>query len=132
MVGNGANMIAAQEILKRRKCANRQIIMITDGKPSAIHEEGGLYKNPFGLDRKVVGRIQHDRQIADFLNRIYQKSRFLIAFPGQRSGIYIDHLGPGFLAGQHQLLNRFGVQICNGRLNRWLRNLKIIGNQDHS
>jgi uncharacterized protein with von Willebrand factor type A (vWA) domain len=51
-----AGLIAAQEILKRRKSANRQIIMITDGKPSAIHEEGRLYKNPFGLDRKVVAK----------------------------------------------------------------------------
>lgn len=51
-----AGLIAAQEILKRRKATNRQIIMITDGKPSAIHEEGHLYKNPFGLDRKVVAK----------------------------------------------------------------------------
>jgi len=51
-----AGLIRAQEILKRRKTANRQIIMITDGKPSAIHEEGRLYKNPFGLDRKVVAK----------------------------------------------------------------------------
>jgi uncharacterized protein with von Willebrand factor type A (vWA) domain len=51
-----AGLIAAQEILKRRKATNRQIIMITDGKPSAIHEEGRLYKNPFGLDRKVVAK----------------------------------------------------------------------------
>ena len=51
-----AGLITAQEILKRRKSTNRQIIMITDGKPSAIHEEGRLYKNPFGLDRKVVAK----------------------------------------------------------------------------
>jgi len=51
-----AGLIAAQEILKRRKSANRQIIMVTDGKPSAIHEDGRLYKNPFGLDPKVVAK----------------------------------------------------------------------------
>ena len=51
-----AGLITAQEILKRRKTANRQIIMITDGKPSAIHEDGRIYKNPFGLDRKVVAK----------------------------------------------------------------------------
>ena len=51
-----AGLIMAQEILKRRKGANRQIVMITDGKPSAIHEEGRLYKNPFGLDRKIVAK----------------------------------------------------------------------------
>ncbi len=51
-----AGLVTAQEILKRRKATNRQIIMLTDGKPSCIHEEGHLYKNPFGLDRKVVAK----------------------------------------------------------------------------
>ncbi len=51
-----AGLIAAQEILKRRKAPNKQIFMITDGKPSCIHEDGGLYKNPFGLDQKVVAK----------------------------------------------------------------------------
>ncbi|MHC4161809.1 MAG: vWA domain-containing protein [Planctomycetota bacterium] len=51
-----AGLISAQEILKRKRSANRQIIMITDGKPSAIHEEGRLYKNPYGLDPKVVAK----------------------------------------------------------------------------
>ncbi len=51
-----AGLIMAQEILKRRKGTNRQIVMITDGKPSAIHDEGRLYKNPFGLDRKIVAK----------------------------------------------------------------------------
>ena len=50
-----AGLVAAQEILKRRKGANRQIILITDGKPSAIHEEGRIYKNPMGLDPWVLG-----------------------------------------------------------------------------
>jgi uncharacterized protein with von Willebrand factor type A (vWA) domain len=51
-----AGLILAQDILKRRKGANRQIVMLTDGKPSAIHEEGRIYKNPFGLDAKVVAK----------------------------------------------------------------------------
>ena len=36
--------------------ANKQIFLITDGKPSAIWEHGRLYKNPFGLDLKIVNR----------------------------------------------------------------------------
>src|SRR5580765_2316024 len=40
----------AQRILATRKVANKQIFMVTDGKPSAIREHGRLYKNPFGLD----------------------------------------------------------------------------------
>ena len=31
--------------------------MITDGKPSAITEaDGGIYKNPMGLDRRIVNK----------------------------------------------------------------------------
>ena len=51
-----AGLRMAQQILTRRKVANRQIVMITDGKPSAIWEGGRLYKNPFGLDPKIVNK----------------------------------------------------------------------------
>ncbi len=51
-----AGLRLAQDILKREKKANRQIFMITDGKPSAITEHGALYKNPYGLDPKIVNR----------------------------------------------------------------------------
>ncbi|MFQ5605243.1 MAG: VWA domain-containing protein [bacterium] len=43
-------------ILKRKRNVNKQIFMITDGKPSAIFDRGRLYKNPFGLDRKIVNQ----------------------------------------------------------------------------
>ncbi len=43
-------------ILKRKRNANKQIFMITDGKPSAIFYRGRLYKNPFGLDRRIVNQ----------------------------------------------------------------------------
>ncbi len=45
----------AQRLLLRKKHPNRQVFMITDGKPSAIHDGGRLYKNPFGLDPRIVG-----------------------------------------------------------------------------
>src|SRR6266849_2440157 len=41
-------------LLARRKQPNKQIFMITDGKPSAITENGRIYKNPFGLDMRIV------------------------------------------------------------------------------
>jgi len=46
----------ARQILVRKKHTNRQIFMITDGKPSALFEDGCLYLNPFGLDRKIVNK----------------------------------------------------------------------------
>ena len=51
-----AGLQVAQRVLASRKGVNKQIFMITDGKPSAIHEHGRLYKNPFGLDPKIVNK----------------------------------------------------------------------------
>ncbi|MDP2320934.1 MAG: hypothetical protein Q8O42_16525 [Acidobacteriota bacterium] len=46
----------ARRILERQRKDMRQIIMITDGKPSALTQPDGLiYKNPFGLDPFVIG-----------------------------------------------------------------------------
>jgi Ca-activated chloride channel family protein len=46
----------ARDILRKRRAANRRILLITDGKPSCIFDKGRLYKNPFGLDPLVVER----------------------------------------------------------------------------
>ena len=46
----------ARRILERQRKDMRQIIMITDGKPSALTQpDGRIYKNPFGLDPFVIG-----------------------------------------------------------------------------
>ncbi|HLZ12255.1 MAG TPA: VWA domain-containing protein [Candidatus Acidoferrum sp.] len=46
----------AQRILLRQRKDMRQIVMITDGKPSALTlDDGRIYKNAFGLDPFVVG-----------------------------------------------------------------------------
>jgi Ca-activated chloride channel family protein len=44
----------SRSILARQKQPNKQIFLITDGKPSAITENGRIYKNPFGLDMRIV------------------------------------------------------------------------------
>ena len=44
----------ARQILSRKKHANKQIFMITDGKPSALVEDGELYLNPMGLDKRIA------------------------------------------------------------------------------
>jgi Ca-activated chloride channel family protein len=47
----------AQRILKQQRKDMKQIIMITDGKPSALTlEDGRIYKNAFGLDPLVVSQ----------------------------------------------------------------------------
>ncbi|MCC5877042.1 MAG: VWA domain-containing protein [Candidatus Sumerlaeia bacterium] len=55
-----AGLQAALKILQKRKQANKQVFMITDGKPSAIWEGGMLYKNPFGLDPKIVAQTVNE------------------------------------------------------------------------
>jgi uncharacterized protein with von Willebrand factor type A (vWA) domain len=52
-----AGLRMARGLLERSKAENRQVFMITDGKPSALTEEGGrIYKNPMGLDRRIVNK----------------------------------------------------------------------------
>jgi len=47
----------AQKMLARQRKDMKQIIMITDGKPSALTlEDGRIYKNAFGLDPLVVSQ----------------------------------------------------------------------------
>jgi len=47
----------AQRILQRQRKDMKQIIMITDGKPSAVTlPDGRIYKNAFGLDPMVVSQ----------------------------------------------------------------------------
>jgi Ca-activated chloride channel family protein len=50
-------LILAQKLLLQERKDMRQIVMITDGKPSCLTlEDGRLYKNAFGLDPLVISR----------------------------------------------------------------------------
>jgi Ca-activated chloride channel homolog len=52
-----AGLQLARNLLRRRPNANKQVFMVTDGKPSAIFDSSGrLYKNSFGLDPKIVNK----------------------------------------------------------------------------
>jgi Ca-activated chloride channel family protein len=52
-----AGLILAQRLLNQEKKDMRQIVMITDGKPSCLTlEDGRMYKNAFGLDPLVISR----------------------------------------------------------------------------
>jgi Ca-activated chloride channel homolog len=52
-----AGLQRARDILKRRKNRNKQIFLITDGKPSCHFENGRMYRNAFGLDRRIVNKV---------------------------------------------------------------------------
>ena len=48
-------LILAQRLLQQERKDMKQIVMITDGKPSALTlPDGRIYKNAFGLDPLVV------------------------------------------------------------------------------
>ena len=50
-------LILAQRLLAQEKKDMKQVIMITDGKPSALTlEDGRMYRNAFGLDPLVISR----------------------------------------------------------------------------
>jgi uncharacterized protein with von Willebrand factor type A (vWA) domain len=51
-----AGLELAMDILRRRKNPNKQVFMITDGKPTCLKMGRRYYKNSFGLDRKVTSR----------------------------------------------------------------------------
>ncbi|HLY16681.1 MAG TPA: hypothetical protein VKR61_05630 [Bryobacteraceae bacterium] len=50
-------LILAQKLLLQERKDMRQIVMITDGKPSCLTlDDGRVYKNAFGLDPLVISR----------------------------------------------------------------------------
>jgi Ca-activated chloride channel family protein len=50
-------LILAQRLLMQERKDMKQIVMITDGKPSALTlEDGRIYRNAFGLDPLVISR----------------------------------------------------------------------------
>ncbi len=58
-----AGLQRARDILRRRKNRNKQVFLITDGKPSCHVENGRLYKNSFGLDRRIVNKVLDEAAI---------------------------------------------------------------------
>jgi uncharacterized protein with von Willebrand factor type A (vWA) domain len=63
-----AGLELAMDILRRRKNPNKQIFMITDGKPTCIKRGKKYYKNSFGLDKKIVNRTLNLAQRCRKLN----------------------------------------------------------------
>lgn len=52
-----AGLELAMDLLRKKKNANKQIFMITDGKPSCLIEpDGTYYKNSMGLDDYIVNK----------------------------------------------------------------------------
>ena len=54
-----AGLELAMDILRRRRNPNKQIFMITDGKPTCLKTGNKYYKNSFGIDRKIMTRCMN-------------------------------------------------------------------------
>lgn len=68
----------AQQLLKRENKDMKQIVMITDGKPSALTlPDGRIYKNPYGLDPYVMGATL--REVAQCRRSGIQINTFMLA-----------------------------------------------------
>ncbi len=85
----------ARRILERQQQDMRQIVMITDGKPSALTQANGdIYRNPFGLDPWVIAEtfaevancrkagilintfmLAQDHELVSFVKRVSQICR---------------------------------------------------------
>jgi Ca-activated chloride channel family protein len=90
-------LILAQRLLSQEKKDMKQIVMITDGKPSALTlEDGRIYKNAFGLDPLVISRT------------LEEVSRC------KRQGIMINTF---MLASDHGLINFIQkvTELCRGK-----------------
>ena len=60
-----AGLQLAMDILRRKRNTNKQIFMITDGKPSCIKEaDGNYYMNSNGLDQYIVEKCYSQAKMA--------------------------------------------------------------------
>jgi uncharacterized protein with von Willebrand factor type A (vWA) domain len=60
-----AGLQLAMDILRRKRNTNKQIFMITDGKPSCVREkDGSYYMNSNGLDEYIVDKCYSQAQQA--------------------------------------------------------------------
>ena len=60
-----AGLQLAMDILRRKRNTNKQIFMITDGKPSCVREKNGdYYMNSNGLDEYIVDKCYNQAQQA--------------------------------------------------------------------
>lgn len=109
-----AGLRLAQDILNSRRHVNKQVFMVTDGKPSAIRQNGRIYKNPFGLDERIINRtldeahacrkagitvttfmLARDPVLVDFVDEFTRLNRGRAYFTGtDRLGatLFVDYL----------------------------------------
>ncbi|MEE9312028.1 MAG: VWA domain-containing protein, partial [Planctomycetota bacterium] len=110
-----AGLQLAQRILGRKKHTNKQIFMITDGKPTVILEQGQIYRNAnWNLDPLIVNRtleeaelcrrrnisistfmIAQDQHLVEFIDKMTQQNRgraYFSALDSLGGNIFVDYM----------------------------------------
>ncbi|MCB0765507.1 MAG: VWA domain-containing protein, partial [Flavobacteriales bacterium] len=110
-----AGLRLAQRLLSRQKHTNKQIFMVTDGKPTVIHEQGQLYRNvSWILDPLIVNRtleeaelcrrrgitistfmIAQDPHLVEFVDKLTQVNRgraYFSALDKLGGNIFVDYM----------------------------------------
>ncbi|MBZ0135304.1 MAG: VWA domain-containing protein [Planctomycetes bacterium] len=110
-----AGLQLAQRLLTRKKHTNKQIFMVTDGKPTVIHEQGQTYRNvSWTLDPLIVNRtleeaelcrrrgitistfmIANDPHLVEFVDKLTQTNRgraYFSALDKLGGNIFVDYM----------------------------------------
>lgn len=105
----------ARQLLRRDRSGNKQIFMITDGKPSALTEENGtVFKNSWGLDPRIVNKtldeavacrrdgitistfmVAQDQYLVQFIEDLTQANNgraFFTGLDGLGTNIFVDYV----------------------------------------
>jgi uncharacterized protein with von Willebrand factor type A (vWA) domain len=105
----------AQRLLLRKKHPNKQVFMVTDGKPSAVYDGGRLYKNPSPwLDPRIVNptleeaaacrrnrivittfMLTQETNLVDFVNRLTRVNRgraYFSSCDNLGDAVFVDYL----------------------------------------
>jgi len=108
----------AQRILQRQRKDMKQIVMITDGKPSALTlPDGRIYKNAYGLDPLVVSETLEDGRIyknAFGLDPLVVSETLKEVSKCKRAGVLINTF---MLASEHGLIQfvQKVTEMCRGK-----------------
>ena len=107
----------ARQILSRKKHDNKQIFLITDGKPSCIWEELKLYKNPYGLDSKIVNQTLQEallcrKQKIEITTFMVSADPYLQGFVKELTKI---NNGRAYLTGLHRLDEYIFIDFIRNR-----------------
>lgn len=110
-----AGLQLAQRLLARKKHTNKQIFMITDGKPTVIVEQGQVYRNvSWSLDPLIVNRtleeaercrdrgikistfmIAQDTHLVEFVDKLTQVNKgraYFSALDKLGGNIFVDYM----------------------------------------